>query len=200
MRLLRKIRFSLAAVMMLVVMAASTAALFVKVRSRTLNTIEIDAPVLFTLSVLLTATALGALKGHSAVQTMLQATLACLGFLSLVSLGEQDHERPLRYWFVVSFGLLVTLPLLARSIVKTQMDRGPRRDWWKKTFEAVIFSFLTMMLVLLGIVLWYIADDITTGYFRYYSPRPSSTVPIITPGPSPTDPSDPTSVLGGGSR
>jgi hypothetical protein len=156
MRLLRKVRFSLATVMMLVVMAAASAALFIKVRHHTPDAkpyLKIDTPVLFTLSIVLTATALGSLKSHSAVQTMLQATLACLGFLSLVGLAEQGLERPLLYWFQASFGLFVTLPLLARRIVKTEMDRGLRRDWWKKTFEAAFFSFLTMMLVLLGLLL-----------------------------------------------
>lgn len=155
--LLRKIRFSMALVMMMVVTAAAASALFAKVRAHVPASnqpyLKIDAPVLFVLSIGLTAVALGSLKGHSAGQTMLQITVACLGYVSLIGLAESGRERPLLYWFQVSFGILVTGPLLARRLVKSEMERGPRRDWWKKTCEAVFFSFLTMMLVLAGILI-----------------------------------------------
>jgi hypothetical protein len=161
MTVLRKMRFSLATVMMLVVVAAAVSALFAKVYryapADTKPYLKIDAPVLFTLSIVLTAVALGALKSHTAFQTMLQVTLACVGFLSLIWMAEQGWERPLLYWFQVSFGILVTVPLLARRIVKSEMARGPRRTWWKGTLEAVFFSFLSMMLVLLGLLLQWLA-------------------------------------------
>src|ERR1700735_900641 len=106
MTVLRKMRFSLATVMMLVVVAAAVSALFAKVYryapADTKPYLKIDAPVLFTLSIVLTAVALGALKSHTAFQTMLQITLACVGFLSLIWMVEQGWERPLLYWFQVS--------------------------------------------------------------------------------------------------
>ena len=40
--------------------------------------------------------------------------------------------------------------MVARRFVKAGLARGPRRDWWKKTCEAVFFSFLNMMLVTVG--------------------------------------------------
>jgi hypothetical protein len=156
-----RVRFTLATVMMLVVTSAAASALFAKVREHaavaTKPYLKIDAPVLFVLSIVLTAVALGSMKGHSAVQTMLQVTVACLGYLSLIWLAEAMLERPLLYWFQVGFGVLVAAPMWARNVVKTEMDRGPRRDWWKKTFEAVIFAFLTMNLVLLGILIQFMA-------------------------------------------
>lgn len=163
MKLLRKVRFTLATVMMLVVTMATASALFVKVRhlyaegAGGKSYLKVDAPVLFVGSIGLTAVALGALKCHSGVQTMLQATLACLGFLSLIGIAETGRERPLLYWFQISFGVLVTLPLLGRRVVKTEMERGPRRAWWMKTFEAIFFSFLTMMLVFLGLFIQWLA-------------------------------------------
>jgi hypothetical protein len=40
--------------------------------------------------------------------------------------------------------------MLDRRLVKSRLSRGPRRAWWKKTCEAVFFSFLNMMLVTVG--------------------------------------------------
>jgi hypothetical protein len=171
MRLLRKMRFSMATIMMLVVTAAAASALFARVREHTPAAtqpyLRIDAPILFTLSILLTAVALGALKSHTAFQTMLQTTIACVGYLTLIWLAERGLERPLLYWFQVSFGLLVTLPLLARRIVKSEMPRGERRDWWKRTFEAVFFSFLTMMLVLMGLLLQWIVAMLSMQVIKF---------------------------------
>ena len=151
---LRKLRLSMATVMMVVVTAS---ALFAKVRSHVpagnQPYLKVDAPILFVLSIGLTAVGLGSLKGHSAGQTMLQVTVACLGYVSLIGLAEAGRERPLLYWFQVSFGILVTGPLLARRLFKSEMERGPRREWWKKSCEAAFFAFLTMMPVLLGLVL-----------------------------------------------
>lgn len=157
MLLFRKMQFSMALVMMMVVTAAAASALFAKVRAHVPASnqlyLKIDAPILFVLSIGLTAVGLGALKAHSAGQTMLQITVACLGYVSLFGLAESGRERPLLYWFQFSFGLLVTGPLLARRLVKTEMERGPRRDWWKRTTEALFFAFLTMILVLFGVLL-----------------------------------------------
>jgi hypothetical protein len=155
MQLIRKIRFSMGTIMMFVLMAAAAMALFVKIQ----HLIEgspippgwnLDVPSLFLLAIALTAVALGSWKEHSAVQTMLQVTLACVGCLSLIWIGEAQYERAIRYWCQGTFAATVTLPLLARRFVKSGMPRGPRRDWWKKTCEAIFFSFLTMMLVTAG--------------------------------------------------
>jgi len=161
MKWMRRVRFSMATVMMMVVAAAAASALFAKVRQHIPASnqpyLRIDAPILFVLSIMLTAVGLGALKGHTFVQMMIQVTLACLGFVSLVGLAEAGWERPLLYWFQVSFGVLVTAPLVARQVVKSEMERGPRRAWWKNTYEAVFFSFLTNLLVLAGILIQFLA-------------------------------------------
>ena len=111
---------------------------------------KIDVPSLFLLAIGLTAVALGSWKEHSAAQIMLQVTLACVGCLTLIWIGEEQYERAIRYWCQGMFAATVTIPMLARRFVKTGLPRGPRRDWWKKTCEAAFFSFLTMMLVTAG--------------------------------------------------
>jgi hypothetical protein len=140
--------------MMFVVTAAAGSALFAKVwtHSEFAGTVGLktDVPSLLLLAIGLTAIAIGAWKEHSAVQTMLQMTLAFLGCLSLIWIGEAKLERLVRYWFEVAFALTVCLPMLARRYVKANVARGPRRDWWKKTCEAVFFSFVTVMLVTAG--------------------------------------------------
>jgi hypothetical protein len=154
MQLLRKIRFSMGTIMMFVLMTAAVMALFVKIRQHTDGVLpagwKIDVPSLFLLAIGLTAVALGSWKEHSAAQIMLQVTLACVGCLTLIWIGEAQYERAIRYWCQGMFAATVTIPMLARRFVKTGMARGPRREWWKKTCEAVSFSFLTMILVTAG--------------------------------------------------
>jgi hypothetical protein len=154
MKLFRRFRFTLAATMMLVLTAGAASALYVKIFQHLgaagVLGWQFDFPALFLLAIFLTAIALGSWKAHSAVQTMLQTTLACLGCLTLIWMGEAHYERAIRYWFQGAFAATVTLPLLARAIVKSSLPRGPRRDWWKKTCEAVFFSFLNIMLVTAG--------------------------------------------------
>jgi hypothetical protein len=157
MQLIRRIRFSLATTMMFVLTAAAVSALYVKALEHT-GTIagpgwRFDIPSLFLLGIMLTALALGSWKAHSAVQIMLQVTLTCLGFLTLIWIGEAQYERAIRYWFQGAFAATVTLPLLARRSVKSSLPRGPKRNWWKKTCEAIFFSFLNMMLVTAGGIL-----------------------------------------------
>ena len=87
MRLIRKIRFSMGTIMMFVLTAAAMA-LFAKIQQHTDAVTppgwKIDVPSLFLLAIVLTAVALGSWKEHTAVQTMLQVTLTCLGCLTLI--------------------------------------------------------------------------------------------------------------------
>jgi hypothetical protein len=153
MRLSGKVQFSMGTIMMFVLAAAAGSALFARVQERfqlPSHGWKVDAPSLFLAAIGLTAVALGAWKEHSAAQTMLQFTLACVGCLTLIWIGEAQYERAIRYWFQATFASTVTLPLLARRFVKASIPRGPRRDWWKKTCEAVFFSFVNIMLVTVG--------------------------------------------------
>lgn len=154
MAILGRFRFSLATILMLVVTAAAASALFSKfnqlIKGTTSDAWDYDLPTLAVLAIGLTALALGGLKDHTAVQTMLQATLAYVGYLSVIWLSEAGLNRLLIYWFQMNFALTVALPMLARRYVKAALPRGPRRSWWKKTCEAVAFSFLNMLLVLAG--------------------------------------------------
>ena len=153
MRLIRRIRFSMGTIMMFVLMAASASALFQRIYEHAGPLPmgwNVDVPSLFLLAIALTALALGSWKEHSAVQMMLQVTLACVGCLTLIWIGEAQYERAIRYWCQGMFAATVTIPMLGRRYVKSRMPRGPRREWWKKTCEAVFFSFLTMMLISVG--------------------------------------------------
>jgi hypothetical protein len=160
MKVLPKLRLTMATAMMLVVTCGMASALFAKIHKysavATQVYLKIDAPILFVVSIVSTAIGLGALKSHSANQTMIQTSVACFAYLTLIWIAESGQERPLLYWFQISFALMVTAPLLARRIIKSEMPRGPRRDWWKKTCEAIFFAFLTMMLVLLGILIQWV--------------------------------------------
>lgn len=161
-----RFRVSIATMLMLVLTAAAASAFFAEVREHSgtfgSNTSiwKIDVPILATVAIASTAVALGSMKGHSLVQMMLQATLAYLGYLSLIWLGEAKMERPLLYWFQVSFALTVALPMLIRRSVKARMPRGPRRTWWKRTLEAIVFSFLNMLLIIAGMMAQLYAAEI----------------------------------------
>jgi hypothetical protein len=174
MRPFKTMRFSVATVMMLVVTAAACSALFAKAREHVpaVNqpSEKFDTPFNFVLGIVLTAVALGSFRGHTAVQMMLQATVACLGFLSLIWLAEAGMRRPLAYWLEAGVGLLVTIPLVARRAVGSGMAPGPRRDWWRGTCESLPFSFVSMMLVLVGLFVQYGVVD-TAGVFMA---RPAS--------------------------
>jgi hypothetical protein len=194
MQLIRKIRFSMGTIMMFVLMAAAAMALFVKIQHLIDGTPippgwNFDVPSLFLLAIALTAVALASWKEHSAVQTMLQVTLACVGCLSLIWIGEAKYERAIRYWCQGTFAATVTLPMLARRFVRSGMPRGPRRDWWKKTCEAVFFSFLTMMLVSAGGLLqWAVYMMASSLPLVQVVPAPTPVTPPATTVPATPDP------------
>ena len=159
MRMIQRIRFSIGTIMMFVLMASAAMALFVKIQqladSVTASVVlppgwHVDVPSLFLLGIVLTAIALGSWKEHTAVQVMLQVTLACFGCLTLIWIGEARYERAIRYWCQATFAATVTLPMLGRRFVKSGLPRGQRREWWKRTCEAIFFSFLTMLLITAG--------------------------------------------------
>ena len=157
MKAIGRVRFSMGTIMIFVLLAATASALFAEARqhARLIADPEwqVDGPSLLLLAIGLTGVALGAWKAHSASQTMLQIALACLGCLSLIWIGESGSLRAARYWFEAAFAVAVTFPLLGRRYVKAALPRGPRRNWWKKTCEAVFFSFLNLLLVTGGAVL-----------------------------------------------
>jgi hypothetical protein len=170
MRRTRTIRFSMATAMMLVATAAAGSAFFVKVQKHAPGRrphMKVDAPVLAVLAVGLTAVAVGAYRGHTASQMMLQMTIACLAFVVLIGMAEAKMDRAMLYWFQAAFGLVVTIPLLARRAVTTRMEPGPRRDWWRGTCEALVFSFVTMILVVLGFFAQSLAPDVIRLYMVF---------------------------------
>jgi hypothetical protein len=157
--LLRSIRLSIVDGVMLIVAAASASALGAEIHEKTAGwtAMRMDAPILAVLAIVLTAVALGSYKSHSFAQVCLQIALGCLGYLSLIWAAESQQPRLLVYWFQASFALTVALPMFARRSVKAIMPRGPRRTFWKKTFEAVVFSFFNLLLVATGATIEYIA-------------------------------------------
>jgi hypothetical protein len=194
MGLIQKIRFSMGTIMMFVLMIAAGMALFVKIQNLTEIVTapaglppgwNLDVPSLFLLALALTAVALGSWKEHSAVQIMLQVTLACFGCLTLIWISEAKYERAIRYWCQGTFAATVTLPMIGRRFVKSGLPRGPKRDWWKKTCEAAFFSFLTMILVSAGGLL-------QAAVYVAASAIPQANTPVIVAPPSmPPAPSPP---------
>lgn len=164
---IRNLRVPISTMMMLVVAAAAGSALFAGARSHTVSAaLKTDAPMLLLLAIGLTAVALGSWKSHTVVQILLQGTLACLGCLTLIWASEAGMERTVRYWFQAMFAATVVAPLIARRYVKETMPRGPGRDWWKKTCEAVFFSGLGLLLVFVGGMLQAIVTMIGYEYLK----------------------------------
>jgi hypothetical protein len=193
MRWIGTIRFSMSTGMMLVIAAAAAFALFAKVRQHvgpitTAPGWKTDVPSLFLLAIGLTAIALGAWKSHTAVQMMLQFTLACLGCLVLIWIGEAQFERALRYVFQGAFALTVSLPMLIRRFVKSGMPKGPRRDWWKKTCEAIFFSFLNLLLVSGGGLIQATLYTFGSGFLSKPAPVPVAAPVPFSPNPVPPVP------------
>ena len=121
------------------------------------------------------------------MQIMLQVTIACFGCLTLIWIGEAKYERAIRYWCQATFAATVTIPMLGRRFVKSSLPRGPRRDWWKKTCEAVFFSFLTMILVSAGGLLQaavYAAAS-SLQMVSTAGPPPTPVLPPTVPSPPP---------------
>jgi hypothetical protein len=195
MRVARVIRFSMATIMMFVLTVAAGMALFVKISEHTDGALpkgwNFDVPCLFLLAIVLTAVALGSWKEHTAVQIMLQVTIACFSCLTLIWIGEAQYERAIRYWCQAAFAVTVTIPMVARRFIKSSMPRGPRRDWWKKTCEAAFFSFLTMLLVSAGgaiqILLSEAAPAFAVANGATPLPTPATAVPAVAP-PTVVDP------------
>jgi hypothetical protein len=189
MRVARLIRFSMATIMMFVLTVAAGMALFVKISEHTDGALpkgwNFDVPCLFVLAIVLTAVALGSWKEHTAVQIMLQVTIACFSCLTLIWIGEAQYERAIRYWCQAAFAVTVTIPMVARRFIKSSMPRGPRRDWWKQTCEAAFFSFLTMLLVSAGgaiqILLGEAAPALATAYSAPAPPTPVAVPSVATP-------------------
>lgn len=167
MAVLRRFRFSMAAIMMLVVTSASAFALFMKVRAmldtaranpRSNSSWPVDSPAILLIGIELTAIAIAAVRKHTAIQMMIQATLACLMLLVLMyQLGHPSGignfvERTSRYWFQSCFALTVVLPLLAGRLLSAEMEPGPRLMWWRGTMESVLASFANLMLVGVGVL------------------------------------------------
>ena len=167
-----RFRISLATVMIVVITAAAASALFASL-VRHLPTgpmstaIRYDVAILFVLGIILTGMAIAARKAHSPHLAMLQITVACLGYLGLLSLAEISLSRPLFYWYQASFAALVVVPLIARRIVKRQIEKGPRRTLWMKRCEALAFAFLNMVLVLTGVGVQLILVLMMTNFLKF---------------------------------
>lgn len=193
MRPIGQFRFSMGTIMMFVLMSASAMALFVKVYEYT-NPLpmgwKVDVPVLFLVAIGLTSMALGFWKDHSASQVMMQIAIACVGCLTLIWVAESEYERAVRYWCQSAFAVSVTLPMLARRLVKSRMERGPRRDRWKKSCEAVFFAFLTVILVSAGAMYQGAVYFLTMEMIR--SSRVAAAKTAV--GPAPAAPSAPAKV------
>lgn len=158
--MLRRIRFSMRSILMLVLTAAAASALFAKVSSLLAgrpSDWRVDAPALLLLGIGLTALAIGTVRRHTAFQTMLQATLSCVMLLVLVQFTDLRNDfraiRAALYWFQGVFALTVALPLLAWRLLLAEMEVGGRRDWWRGTMEAVVASFFNLALVAIGALL-----------------------------------------------
>jgi hypothetical protein len=157
-----RFRFTMATVMLLVVTSAAASALFAKVHALTPASgapylSNVDSGILVIATVVMVGATLGTLKGHSPAQIMLQVTLACLGLYLFLTMVEAKLRHPLLYWLHACFLVLVLIPALVRRAAKDRIERGPARNRRKRTCEAIMFSFVTMMIVMLALFLEWLA-------------------------------------------
>ena len=171
-----RLRLSIATVMMVTLTAGSAAALFAQILPHLgwngpQGNFPEDHAALFVAAIITTAIGLAAWRKHTPFQAMLQITLACLALLSLNGLAELcaawKTERPLHYWYQVAFVLLVIAPLVARRVIQTRTEPGPLRDWRTRTCEAVAFSLLNVILVLIGLFLQLLTADVLDDITKY---------------------------------
>lgn len=151
-------RLTMATVMYLVVTSAAAIALMVRLGRHITpipqfgSAIRYEIAGLFVAAIVLTGAALAARKRHSPYLAMLQITVACLGFLLLISLVEVEYFRPALYWYQATFAVLVVIPLVIRRIIKLRMEKSPLRASRMKLCESFAFAFLNMVLVLIGVL------------------------------------------------
>lgn len=150
-------RLTMATVMYLVVTAAAATALMVRLGRHIPpipqgTTLRYEIAGLFVGAIVLTAVALAARKRHSAYLAMVQITVACLAFLSLISIAEVSTFRPVLYWYQATFAVLVVIPLVIRRIIKLRMDKSPLRASRMKLCESFAFAFLNLVLVMIGVL------------------------------------------------
>ena len=167
-----RLRISLATLMIIVITAAAASALFSRlVRHMPAGSapasIRYDVATLVVMAVVLTGMAIAARKGHSPRLAMFQITVACLGYLGLLSLAEISTGRPIFYWYQATFAALVVVPLIARRLVKRRIEKGPRRTLWMKRCESVAFAFLNMVLVLIGVGVQLIIVVVVTNVLKF---------------------------------
>lgn len=186
MRPIGKFRFSIGALMMFVLMVAAGAALFVKILEKDDPNAPPVYPIEALVAIVLPTIALGAWRNHTATQIMLQATLVCLVCLSAYWSIATNHERAVSCWYQSMFALTITLPMLVRRHVKATWPRGPRRESWKKTCEAVLFSFLTFLIMTIGNFFQFLYYD---GFGAGTHQPPGAGIPApILPDPALLDP------------
>ena len=161
-----RFRISLALMMLLVLASGATSALYVQilrhlpVAGRSAVTHPYHLAAVFVLAIVLTAPGLGAWRGHPARLALVQGTLACLGFLSWIGLMEWHAERLATYWFQGIFAGFVFVPLLIRRRLQAAPDREGGHRGAIQVCEAVAFAFLTMMLVLVGVLIQILVFEI----------------------------------------
>lgn len=149
-----RLRISMASIMVLVVAAATASALFAKIAQLVSDgsaELKYDVPAIVVLGIALTAIALGTLRDHSGVQVMIQATVACLGFLSLIWIIEGGFYRVATYWFQALFASLVVFPLLARRFTRAGSEREDEGGRPRRMIEVLPLAFGNMILVCLGL-------------------------------------------------
>lgn len=149
-----RFRISMASIMMLVVVAATASALFAKIVeiiSSEFAEWKYDIAAVFVLAIALTAIALGALRSHSGVQMMIQATAVYLSFLSIIWIVEREHYRIAIYWFQVLFAGTVAFPLLALRFAKADAEGETGQGWPRRLFESLPLAFGNLILVFLGV-------------------------------------------------
>lgn len=169
MSMFRKVRISMADVLMLVLAAAAASALFARLRMMikakgATDHWDLHVPAVLVLAIVLTCVAIGSWRRFSLAGSTLCATSACLQILSLILLAETAKTAPttakaMLYWLQACFALTVVAPGLALRSSWAGEFAGTRRAV-KNACEALIASFAAMVLVMIGAMLQFLGAEL----------------------------------------
>lgn len=156
----QRLRITMADVLWLVLAAGAGSALFARLllllKPKGFGSDwDLHIAAVLVLAITLTCAAYGAWRGLAFARTMLCIAASHAQFLALVLAvewvkGAPPRARLLLYWLQGCFALTVLAPALVLRLVVADMEPGPRRDLMRQVCEALLGSYASMLLVLVG--------------------------------------------------
>ncbi len=143
-------RFSLALMMLLVVTAASAAALGARIDriwQGTTGWFRGELVGLLILAISANGVVLARWSRHGMVQALSQINVACLTLLAMIAANEWGDGFLVFRWLPVLLMLALVAPLGAIQLIQDQHLRSPRAVWWSKTAEVMACAAINLLAV-----------------------------------------------------